>query len=74
MSHDLSLHQRRRQPHLQDLEGIPWLSALLPAERAHVLPNLLVGDAKAGDVLILGKPVGVGIQSAALKKGLKLCH
>ncbi len=27
-------------------------------------------DAKAGDVLILGKPVGVGIQSAALKKGL----
>lgn len=58
MSHDLSLHQRRRQPHLQDLEGIPWLSALLPAERAHVLPNLLVGDAKAGDyVCRIGRPV-----------------
>ena len=27
-------------------------------------------DARSGDVLILGKPVGVGIQSAALKKGL----
>jgi selenide,water dikinase len=26
-------------------------------------------DAKAGDVLILGKPVGVGVLSAALKKG-----
>ena len=58
MSHDLSLHQRRRQPHLHDLEGIPWLSALLPAERAHVLPNLLVGDAKAGDyVCRIGRPV-----------------
>ena len=27
-------------------------------------------DARAGDVLILGKPLGVGIYSAALKKGL----
>ncbi|MBC7954614.1 MAG: selenide, water dikinase SelD [Cytophagales bacterium] len=27
-------------------------------------------DAKAGDVLILGKPLGLGILSAALKKGL----
>jgi selenide,water dikinase len=27
-------------------------------------------DAKAGDVLVLGKPLGVGILSAALKKGL----
>ncbi len=26
-------------------------------------------DAKAGDVLILGKPIGVGVLSAALKKG-----
>ncbi len=26
-------------------------------------------DAKAGDVLILGKPIGVGVMSAALKKG-----
>ena len=26
-------------------------------------------DAKAGDVLILGKPLGVGVLSAALKKG-----
>ena len=27
-------------------------------------------DAQPGDVLVLGKPLGVGIQSAALKKGL----
>ena len=26
-------------------------------------------DAKAGDALVLGKPLGVGILSAALKKG-----
>src|SRR5213078_3941152 len=26
-------------------------------------------DAKAGDVLVLGKPLGVGVMSAALKKG-----
>src|SRR6202000_1035548 len=26
-------------------------------------------DAKAGDVLVLGKPLGVGVLSAALKKG-----
>ena len=26
-------------------------------------------DAKAGDVLVLGKPIGVGVMSAALKKG-----
>ena len=25
-------------------------------------------DAKAGDVLVLGKPIGVGVLSAALKK------
>lgn len=56
--HDLSLHQRRRQPCPQDLDGIPWLAALLPAERAHVLPTLLVGDAKAGDyVCRIGRPV-----------------
>ena len=70
MSHDLSLHQRRRQPHLQDLEGIPWLSALLPAERAHVLPNLLVGDAKAGDyVCRIGRPVTywLGVVDGLLK-------
>jgi CRP-like cAMP-binding protein len=58
MSHDLSLHQRRRPPCLQDLAGIPWLAALLPAEREHALANLLVGDAKSGDyVCRLGRPV-----------------
>ena len=27
-------------------------------------------DARVGDVLVLGKPLGVGVMSAALKKGL----
>ena len=58
MSHDLSLHQRRRTPCPQDLAGIPWLRALQPSERAHVLPTLLVCDAKAGDyVCRIGRPV-----------------
>ena len=58
MSHDLSLHQRRRAPCPQDLAGIPWLATLQPAERQHVLPTLVVGDTKAGDyVCRIGRPV-----------------
>ena len=58
MSQDLSLHQRRRAPCPQDLDGIPWLAVLQPSERDHVLPTLVVGDAKAGDyVCRIGRPV-----------------
>ena len=58
MSHDLSLHQRRRRPCSQDLAGIPWLQALLPAEREQALAALLVGDAQPGDyVCRVGRPV-----------------
>ena len=58
MSHDISLHQRRRAPSAQDLAGIPWLAALLPQEREHALDALLVGDAEPGDhVCRLGRPV-----------------
>ena len=46
---DLSLHQRRRSPTPQELEGIPWLPLLLPAERERAVASLLVGDAKPGD-------------------------
>ena len=58
MSHDLSLHQRRRRPCSQDLAGIPWLQALLPQEREQALAALLVGDAQPGDyVCRVGRPV-----------------
>ena len=55
---DLSLHQRRRSPTAEELDGIPWLPLLLPAERERAVAALLVGDAKAGDyVCRVGRPV-----------------
>ena len=58
MTHDLSLHQRRRPPTEAELGGIPWLMPLQPAERERAVASLLVGDAKAGDyVCRLGRPV-----------------
>src|SRR4051812_10964630 len=49
------------------LEPIYGLVALGIAHPSRVRRN---ADARAGDVLILGKPVGVGVLSAALKKGV----
>ncbi|MEG0199353.1 MAG: Crp/Fnr family transcriptional regulator [Comamonas sp.] len=49
MSQELSLHQRRRKPRPDELDGIPWLSVLQPAERDKVLNVLVVGDADPGD-------------------------
>jgi CRP/FNR family cyclic AMP-dependent transcriptional regulator len=49
MSSDLTLHQRRRAPKVDELAGIPWLKHLSPAERARIEPELLVGDALPGD-------------------------
>ena len=43
MNQDLSLHQRRRSPTPQELEGIPWLGLLLPAERERVTSLLASG-------------------------------
>jgi len=58
MNQDLSLHQRRRPPTEDELEGIPWLQLLLPAERDRAMAALLVGDASAGDyVCRVGRPV-----------------
>ena len=55
---DLSLHQRRRQPSLAEINDIPWIAALRPIERDRAVAALQVGDAKAGDyVCRLGRPV-----------------
>ena len=58
MTHDLSLHQRRRPPTAAELDGIPWLGALQPHEREQATAALLVGDAMVGDyVCRMGRPV-----------------
>lgn len=49
MSQELSLHQRRRAPRPEELEGIPWLTLLQPAERERAQKALVVGDAQSGD-------------------------
>ncbi|MDR5652541.1 selenide, water dikinase SelD [Ruixingdingia sedimenti] len=51
---------------IDSVEPIYGLVALGILDPAHLKRNC---DARAGDVLILGKPVGVGVLSAALKKG-----
>lgn len=58
MSTDLTLHQRRRTPTPDELQGIPWLRLLQPEIRARAVAELLVGDAAAGDyVCRVGRPV-----------------
>lgn len=51
---------------IDSVEPIYGLVALGLAHPEHIKRN---SDAKVGDKLILGKPIGVGILSAALKKG-----
>lgn len=51
---------------IDSVEAIYGLVALGLIDPAHVKRN---SGARPGDVLILGKPLGVGIMSAALKKG-----
>ena len=58
MTTDSSLHQRRRAPSTAELEGIPWLQVLTPAERAEAAAEIVVGDALPGDyVCRVGRPV-----------------
>jgi CRP-like cAMP-binding protein len=58
INQDLSLHQRRRPPTADELDGIPWLDQLQPAERERAVASLLVGDAQPGDyVCRVGRPV-----------------
>lgn len=51
MPQDLTLHQRRRAPSAQELDGIPWLRLLSHKEREHTLPRIVVGDAETGDAV-----------------------
>ncbi len=51
---------------IDSVEAIYGLVALGLVHPAHVKRN---ADAQPGDVLVLGKPIGVGVMSAALKKG-----
>jgi selenide,water dikinase len=51
---------------IDSVEPIYGLAAIGLAHPNHVKRNC---DARAGDALVLGKPLGVGILSAALKKG-----
>ncbi len=51
---------------IDSVEPIYGLVALGLAHPRHIKRN---ADARAGDILVLGKPVGVGVMSAALKKG-----
>jgi selenide,water dikinase len=50
---------------IDSVEPIYGLAVMGLAHPAHIRRN---DRAKAGDVIVLGKPLGVGIQSAALKK------
>jgi selenide,water dikinase len=52
---------------IDSVEAIYGLVALGLVHPDHVKRN---ADAKPGDVLVLGKPIGVGVMSAALKKGV----
>ena len=51
---------------IDSVEAIYGLVAIGLVHPKHVKRN---ADAKAGDLLVLGKPLGVGVMSAALKKG-----
>ncbi len=51
---------------IDSVEAIYGLVALGLVHPAHVKRN---ADARPGDLLVLGKPLGVGVMSAALKKG-----
>jgi selenide,water dikinase len=51
---------------IDSVEAIYGLVALGLVHPDHIKRN---ADAQPGDVLVLGKPVGVGVMSAALKKG-----
>jgi len=58
MHQEASLHQRRRLPQREELEGIPWLALLQSAERERAVEELRVGDAQPGDyVCRVGRPV-----------------
>ena len=61
-----SWHPDRRWPHHRFGRGHLWPVAIGLIHPKHIKRN---ADARPGDVLVLGKPLGVGVMSAALKKG-----
>ena len=46
-----SVHQRRRPPNAHELTQIPWLALLQADERAQIVPQLVVSDPQAGDIV-----------------------
>ena len=53
---DLPLHQRRRHPNAQELQGIPWLALLLPAERERAQAELVQKLRSAANIERLDQP------------------
>ena len=52
------LHERRRPPTPAELAGIPWLQLLRPAEHERAVQEIIVGDARPGDLVCrIGRPV-----------------
>ena len=57
MSTEPTLHQRRRPPTPDELDGIPWLAALHPSERERAADDISVADAGPGDLVCrIGRP------------------
>jgi CRP-like cAMP-binding protein len=58
MVQESSLHQRRRPLTPVELNAIPWLKLLAPAERERTVADLKIADASPGDyVCRVGRPV-----------------
>jgi CRP/FNR family cyclic AMP-dependent transcriptional regulator len=55
---DNPLHQRRRTLSAAELDTIPWVQLLTPAERLRAVDDLRITDASAGDYICrVGRPV-----------------
>ena len=58
MSAESPLHQRRRPLTEPELNAIPWMHLLAPAERQRAVDDLRISDASPGDyVCRMGRPV-----------------
>ncbi|OYT92537.1 MAG: hypothetical protein CFE43_07775 [Burkholderiales bacterium PBB3] len=58
MTPDAPMHQRRRPLTPPELDAIPWIHLLAPAERERAVDDLRIADASPGDyVCRMGRPV-----------------
>jgi CRP/FNR family cyclic AMP-dependent transcriptional regulator len=58
MQSDSALHQRRRSLTVAELDAIPWIHLLSPAERERAVDDLKIADADPGDYICrTGRPV-----------------